>query len=62
MKIFFFALCALAIIALAAIMIKLISGAVVFISGALNAILALAVIAALVVIVIWMFSYAKRHH
>jgi len=61
MKIFFFALCALAIIALATIMIKLISGAVVFISGALNAILALAVIAALVVIVIWMFSYSRKN-
>ncbi len=60
MKIFLFALCAVAIIALTAIIIKLLSSAVVFISGAFNTILALLVIAALIIIVFWMFSYAKR--
>ena len=32
-----------------------------FISGAFNAILGVFVILALIVIVIWMFSYAKKH-
>ncbi len=46
---------------LAALLIKLISGAVSIITGLLNAVIALVVIAALVIIVIWMFRYASRH-
>jgi len=60
MKIALFVLALVAVIAVVSIVIKLISGAVVFVTGALNTILALAVIAALIVIVIWMFSYAKK--
>lgn len=40
---------------------KLISGAVGIIGGFFNLILGLVVIIALIVIVIWMFSYAKRN-
>ncbi len=42
------------------LVIKLISGAVGIIGGFFNLILGLVVIIALIVIVIWMFSYAKR--
>lgn len=38
---------------------KLISGAISLVSGALNVVLGIAVIVALVIIVVWMFSYAK---
>lgn len=40
---------------------KLIAGAASIITGAFNAILGLVVIIALVIIVVWMFSYAKKH-
>ena len=40
--------------------VKLISGVFAVASGALNTVLGVAVILALVVIVIWMFSYAKK--
>lgn len=60
MKIALFVLALVAVIAVVSIVIKLISGAVFFVTGALNTILALAVIAALIVIVVWMFSYAKK--
>lgn len=60
MKIALFVLALVTLIAVVSIVIKLISGAVVFVTGALNTILALAVIAALIVIVVWMFSYAKK--
>lgn len=40
---------------------KLIAGAAGIIGGFFNMILGLVVIIALIVIVIWMFSYAKRH-
>lgn len=49
----------LAIIVLAVI-IKLIGAAAGIITGAFNAILGVAVIIALIVIVIWMFSYARK--
>ena len=41
--------------------IKLITGALSLLGGALDTILGIAVIIALIAIVIWMFSYAKRH-
>ena len=47
--------------ALAALLIKLVSGAVSVITGILNTVIALIVIAALVIIVIWMFRYASKH-
>ena len=40
---------------------KLIAGAASIITGAFNAILGLVVIIALVIIVVWMFSYARKH-
>ena len=46
---------------LAALVIKLVAGAVSVISGLLNTLIALALIAALVLIVIWMFRYASKH-
>ena len=61
MKLAFIILTALAAIGLIAIIIKLISGAVMVITGAFNAILGLAVVAALIAIVVWMFSYAKKN-
>lgn len=44
-----------------ALVFKLIAGAVGIIGGFFNLILGLVVIVALIVIVIWMFSYAKRN-
>lgn len=50
-----------AVILLAVIGIKIISGAISLVSGLFNTILGLAVVLALIAIVIWMFSYAKKH-
>ena len=41
--------------------VKLIGGAVSLVSGAFNAILGLAVIVALILIVAWMFAYARKN-
>ena len=60
MKIAVFVLAIVAVIAVVSVVIKLISGAAAIVTGAPNTILALAVIAALIVIVVWMFSYAKK--
>lgn len=43
------------------LVIKLIGGAFSLLGGFLNLILGLAVISALIAIVIWMFSYAKKN-
>ena len=61
MKIAFLLFGLVAAIAVIAIVLKLIAGAASIITGALNAVIALAVITALIIIVVWMFSYAKRH-
>ena len=61
MKIAFLIFGVIAAIAVVAIILKLIAGAASIITGALNTVIALAVIIALIVIVVWMFSYAKRH-
>ena len=61
MKIAFLLFGVIAAIAVIAIVLKLIAGAATIITGALNTVIALAVIIALIVIVVWMFSYAKRH-
>ena len=61
MKIAFLLFGLVAAIAVIAIVLKLIAGAATIITGALNTVIALAVIIALIVIVVWMFSYAKRH-
>ena len=41
--------------------LKLISGAAAVVGGLFNTILGILLVLALVVIVIWMFSYAKKH-
>ncbi len=41
-------------------LVKLVSGAVSLVSGLANTILGILVIVALVLIVLWMFSYAKK--
>lgn len=61
MKIAFLIFGVIAAIAVVAIILKLIAGAATIITGALNTVIALAVIIALIVIVVWMFSYARRH-
>lgn len=61
MKIAFLIFGVIAAIAVVAIILKLIAGAASIITGALNTVIALFVIIALIVIVVWMFSYAKRH-
>lgn len=61
MKIAFLLFGLVAAIAVVAIILKLIAGAATIITGALNTVIALAVIIALIVIVVWMFSYARRH-
>ena len=62
MKIAFLLFGLVAAIAVIAIVLKLIAGAATIITGALNTVIALAVIIALIVIVVWMFSFAKRRH
>lgn len=52
--------CLLAVFAVV-LVAKLIAGAASIITGTFNAILGLVVIIALVIIVIWMFSYARKH-
>ena len=60
-KIVYAALAALIAIALIVLLIKIVSGAFTLLNGTFNTIIGLIVIIALVVIVIWMFSYAKKH-
>ena len=59
-KLVYAILAAAAAIALAVLLGKIVSGALGLLSGAVNAVLGIAVVAALVVIVIWIFAYAKR--
>ena len=47
-------------IALVVLLVKIVSGAFGLLSGAVNAVLGIVVVAALVLIVLWMFSYARR--
>ena len=47
-------------IALVVLLVKIVSGAFGLLSGAVNAVLGIVVVAALVLIVLWMFGYAKR--
>lgn len=49
------------VIALAVLLVKVVSGAFGLLNGAVNAVLGVAVLAALAIIVIWMFAYARRH-
>ena len=60
-KLVYAILAAAAAIALAVLLGKIVSGALGLLSGAVNAVLGIAVVAALAVIVVWMFAYAKRH-
>ena len=47
-------------IALVVLLVKIVSGAFGLLSGAVNAVLGIVVVAALGMIVLWMFSYARR--
>ena len=60
-KLVYAILAAAAAIALAVLLGKIVSGAFGLLSGAVNAVLGIAVVAALAVIVVWMFAYAKRY-
>ena len=60
-KLVYAILAAAAAIALAVLLGKIVSGAFGLLSGAVNAVLGIAVVAALAVIVVWMFASAKRH-
>ena len=60
MKIALIVLGIIAVLAVLGIIIKLISGAAAVLTGALNTVLAVIVIAALILIVVWMFSFAKK--
>ena len=62
LKKFIPAILLLAVLALAAVLVmKLLSGAATIVTGAFNAVLGIGVLLALVLIVLWMFSYAKKH-
>ena len=50
----------IAAVLLVVVLVKLLSGAVTIVSGAFNTVLGIVVILALVFIVAWMFSYARR--
>ena len=60
-KLVYAILAAAVAIALVVLLVKIVSGAFGLLSGAVNAVLGIAVVAALVVIVVWMFAYARRH-
>ena len=61
MKILLIALAVFVAVGATSLIFKLLSGAVGIIAGAINAVLGLAVIVALILIVVWMFSYARRN-
>ena len=50
-----------AVIGVTVLAVRLVSGAISLVGGLIQAVLGIAVLAALVAIVIWMFSYAKKH-
>ena len=52
---------ALAVIGLLVLLVKIVSGAVALVGGLFNVILGVVVVVAMVLIVLWMFSYAKKH-
>ena len=53
-------LTAIVALALVVLLIRVVSGAFSLLSGAVNAVLGVAVVLALVIIVIWMFRYEGR--
>ena len=52
---------ALAVIGLLVLLVKIVSGAVALVGGLFNVILGVVVVVAMVLIVLRMFSYAKKH-
>jgi len=54
-------LIALVVIGVISLGIKIIGGVFGLVGSAVNAVLGIAVVIALIAIVIWMFGYAKRH-
>lgn len=62
LKKFIPAILLVAVLVLSAVLVmKLLSGAVTIVTGAFNAVLGIGVLLALVLIVLWMFYYAKKH-
>jgi len=60
-KAIIWAVVALTLIGLFVLLIKIVAGAFALVGSFLNTLLGIAVVIALIVIVIWMFSYAKKH-
>ena len=52
---------AAAVIGAIVLLVKLVTGAFALLGGAINAIIGVAVVIALIIIVIWMFRYAKKN-
>ena len=59
-KVIFVILGAAVLIAVIVRLVKVVGGAVTILSGGLNTVLGVVVLVALVVIVVWMFLYAKK--
>ena len=57
----FLGIAAAAVIGAVVLLVKVVSGAFALLSGALNAVIGVAVVIALIVIVIWMFRFAKKN-
>lgn len=60
-KLIYAILAAAVAIALIVLLVRVVSGAFSLLSGAVNAMLGVVLIAALLLIVVWMFRYAKKH-
>ena len=59
-KLVYAALAAAVAIALIVLLIRVVTGAFTLLSGAVNAVLGVVIVAALVLIVLWMFLYARK--
>lgn len=55
------ALLVLLVIGALLLVFRIVTGAFALVGGLFNLVLGLAIVAALVIIVVWMFAYAKKH-
>ena len=60
-KLVYALIAAAVVIAVIVLLIRVVSGAFSVVSSGFNAVLGVVVVLALVIIVVWMFAYAKRH-
>ena len=60
-KLVYALIAAAVVIAVIVLLIRVVSGAVSLVSSGFNAVLGVVVVLALVIIVVWMFAYARRH-